>query len=256
MARHGLPPYTALTYFTAADKGDVPTARAITERLVKIRNDARKNGTLVSHFGISSAQAKTSSGKAGTPRKFAAANSMPSRTTSLKKSQSPAGAYPTPVSPSPGAQRRVNARKIIKVESDDDSDAVVEITRSVKKNTSPLPDLDVLLSTPFKYKTSSGMDLADLSSEKPSDVDDDIAAATACKRKFSQPDFVGNSQATRYDMDAFSTVSYPNYANEHESPSKKRQRPLGNVGSGRDLDVAMGDDSDAGTFEDAKEHVT
>lgn len=240
----------------AADKGDVPTARAITERLVKIRNDARKNGTLVSHFGISSAQAKTSSGKPGTPRKFAAANSMPSRTNSIKKSQSPTGAYPTPVSPSSDAQRRISRRKIIKLESDDDSDAVVEVTRTVKKNTSPLPDLDVLLSTPFKFKTSSGMDLANLSSGKPSNFDDDIAAAAACKRAFSQPDFFGNNQAMRYDIDTLSTVPYPDYDNEHESPSKKRQRPLGNVGSGHNVDAGIGDDSDAGTFEDAKEHVT
>lgn len=51
----------------ATDKGDLPTARAITERLVKIRQLAVKNGA--KPFGISSAQSKGVSRKASTPRK-------------------------------------------------------------------------------------------------------------------------------------------------------------------------------------------
>ncbi|TKA77588.1 hypothetical protein B0A49_01741 [Cryomyces minteri] len=58
------------------DKGEVPTARAITERLVKIRKNARANG--VGHFGISSAQAKSAS----TPRsRHIAVATPPSRKT-------------------------------------------------------------------------------------------------------------------------------------------------------------------------------
>lgn len=75
----------------AAEKGEVPTARAITERLVKIRQLARANGA--GHFGISSSQAKSSNGKIGTPKKGITTAGSPCTPVTSQKSKSTAAAH-------------------------------------------------------------------------------------------------------------------------------------------------------------------
>lgn len=83
----------------------MPSARAITERLVKIRKDAKTNGS--GHFGISSSQSKSSS-KPRTPNKSTAGARKERHSTSDDE-----------VSPS----KRKRTSTIIKAESIENDDA-------------------------------------------------------------------------------------------------------------------------------------
>ncbi|KAJ9642809.1 hypothetical protein H2199_004330 [Coniosporium tulheliwenetii] len=105
------------------DRGDIPTARAITERLVKIRQQAtgKKGAASSGHLSIASSQTKGSSA-ANTPRKNAASPAM-------KGTKTPASA---------AANKK---RKIANVASDaeDDDD---DLTKTPQANGYGVPPLN------------------------------------------------------------------------------------------------------------------
>lgn len=94
------------------DRGETPTARAIQERLVKIRQNSRAAGA--GHFGISSAQSKTASSLPETPHKQTGSAAKPSQAGEVKD---------RPTSHS----KRKRAGSVIKIEDDDDDDEVVVV---------------------------------------------------------------------------------------------------------------------------------
>ncbi|EON69616.1 hypothetical protein W97_08876 [Coniosporium apollinis CBS 100218] len=89
------------------DRGDIPTARAITERLVKIRQQAtgKKGASSSGHFGIAAAQTKGTSTTTNTPRKNASSPAT-------KGTKTPASA----------AANKVKKRKLATAASDAEDD--------------------------------------------------------------------------------------------------------------------------------------
>ena len=117
-----------------ADHGLKPTARAITERLVKIRQNSKAAGA--GHFGISSSQNKSSVSAPSTPSK--------SRPSAVKPSPQKA---PTSVSKvSPTKRKRT---EVVKLEDDDDED-------------DDLPPITPSKPKAFTSRLSTGQELADI----------------------------------------------------------------------------------------------
>ena len=246
----------------------MPTARAITERLVKIRNDARKSGALTSHFGISSSQAKSSSGKCGTPRKTATMNKA---ATASSVTSTGAGPYRSPVSPTP--RRNGKRPRVVKEEygdSDDDIEIVSakgprlsadeahnpQTARSTPLNTA----FETPLGTPlksFRTTTSSGHSLTDLAGNKHSRIDDEIAA---CKQKINQPDFINGGRAASIALDG-ATATGP----QKRAVAMRVKRYISDGDDGAESDVSDFDASkqfedleqseDLEQFEDASQFV-
>ncbi|KAK5201051.1 hypothetical protein LTR16_003996, partial [Cryomyces antarcticus] len=137
------------------DKGEVPTARAITERLVKIRKNARANG--VGHFGISSVQPKSAS----TPRsRHIAVATPPSRKTPKT------GGLTTPTT---NGKRRRAATRTDSDADDDDEDVPRRLSQHEVRSLG-----GTLVSTfkrgcgTFATHTTNGVSLADPLSRTPS----------------------------------------------------------------------------------------